>query len=774
MRSLVVDRDGAPTTVIAAGLALLIIGTLFEVPAVTLTVGLIAVAVQTWLGSEIYRRIIGTMETHVDELIGMGFALGSLLVVTIDQALVRTPLRDFWWWTLPLVASALAFSRKRAWSGVHTQFNLLLVTERTLWICTFSMFVLVQERYWPLWIALALLAASVCLRQLRFTSGDKKHIWLRASIAALTGTVIVTWRVVDWRPSTWWIKTADIQFFEALGFSVSHFGAQDQVFAVGEPIKYHWLSYAWTGMLDRISGSEPWVVISRLAPVVVAIALYFLTSAVARHMGLRGRWLAFTLAIFALLNDFNFESFSMVFSYVWLLSAFVSAVHIRNSTRRSMSLLFVALATAAFAAKSSNIVVVVGLLATATFTCAASLAVTLRRGLLLTIATVGSSVAAYLYFFAGSGYSELVEFGVSGFAQDLFGDLRSLSLWPRTTAAVIVLTNALIIFVFSSVVLLDREDNYAVDRSRRVSLKPQVTALVACLLGSALVLAVFVAPFHEQEEYFLHSLAVIGTFGIATAIQSLSDRRALNVRLVRLATTASVALTTLLVLLTPTNDGTTFAMFVRVLIGSPVFLVGLAMFVVLSGLWFGRIIAGRQVVACLLIAALASSVVASNDQWVRRQAQFKAEIQSAEHQTRYLGGEDVIAGAALIRERTVPNAIIASNHFCERTWCPTDEYLPTRSNWLRGGEALGLVVYSERRFFVSGYGFTWQNIKPPAEIVRRIQWSLNPQLGPPKTDASVRPSYFMRDLTMPCRCDDLGNAVEVGRTPRFVLYQLNS
>jgi hypothetical protein len=77
MRSLVADRDGAPTTIIAAGLALVIIGALFEVPAVTLTVGLIAVAVQTWLGSEIYRRVIGKMDTHVDELIGM-FCTGEL------------------------------------------------------------------------------------------------------------------------------------------------------------------------------------------------------------------------------------------------------------------------------------------------------------------------------------------------------------------------------------------------------------------------------------------------------------------------------------------------------------------------------------------------------------------------------------------------------------------------------------------------------------------------------------------------------------------------
>jgi len=82
-------------------------------------------------------------------------------------------------------------------------------------------------------------------------------------------------------------------------------------------------------------------------------------------------------------------------------------------------------------------------------------------------------------------------------------------------------------------------------------------------------------------------------------------------------------------------------------------------------------------------------------------------------------------------------------------------------------------VYSERRYLVSGYGFTWQNIEPPAEIRRRIAWSLSPFSEESETFDAVRPRYFLRDTSMPCSCKDLDASSEVARTGRFVLFKLN-
>lgn len=774
MPTSVVVRDDTTVTVLATSFALLILGTLFEVPLTTLALGVLAVAIQTWLGSEVYRRIIQEPDPHIDELIGMGFAVGSLLVVTIDQVVVRTPLRDFWWWTLPLVALVLSVRRTRTFVWTPSNFAFLLLAERTMWLCAFGTLLLVQERYWPLWIGIALLAVAICLHKLRTTSDGYSPKWRGTLVAAAIATVGIIWRVIDWRPPNWWIKTADFQFFEALGFSLSHFGAQDQVFAAGEPVKYHWLSYAWTGMLDRVIGAEHWVVITRLGPVIVALTLYFLASTVARHLDLGGRWLAFALSLFVLLNDFNFESFSMVFSYIWLLALFNMVVQRALPRRPSTLLLFAILGAAAFAAKSSNIVVILGLVTTSAMTGATSLRTAVRQGLPLVVAALGSLAATYVYFLASSGYSELVELGISGFAQDLFGDIGTLALWPRTVAAVIVLVNALILFIVALSALLGSVPHDATRRPQKLSDSPLVLATALCLMGSGIVLAIFVAPYHEQEEYFLHAFAIIGVFCVAAAVQSFWQRPATSNQPARIAIGTSAVVTALLVLLTPTNDGTTFAMFVRVVLDSHMFLICLVFVLALSMLFIGKAVTGTQFVSCLLIAALSSSAVASNDQWIRQSAQFKAEIQDADHTARYLGGEDVIAGAKLIRALTLSNDVIASNHFCEQTWCPTDEYVPNRSNWLKGGEALGLVVYSERRYLVSGYGFTWQNIVPPAEVLRRIQWSLDPHPRLLKVNESVTPRYFLRDLTMPCLCDGLSDAEEIGMTPRFVLYRLDA
>ena len=74
----------------------------------------------------------------------------------------------------------------------------------------------------------------------------------------------------------------DVVFFEALAQSVSVWGAHDNSMLVGEPIKYHWLSYAWIGNLTEVSGAGDFTVMTRVFPVVIVIAAVFLAAAWAR------------------------------------------------------------------------------------------------------------------------------------------------------------------------------------------------------------------------------------------------------------------------------------------------------------------------------------------------------------------------------------------------------------------------------------------------------------------------------------------------------------
>ena len=769
-----VEHADVRTNALVLSVSLFTVGMLSEVPFATLTWGFLVVAVQTWLGFEIYRRCIRQSTPNSFELLGMGFALGSLVGVVVDQLLVRTPFRDNWWWVMIPFALALSVSNR---GRVLSRSNLARpreLTERLSLMVGLSLLLLVPERYWPLWIGVGAVLLAVILHRLRIGRGSDSRSHLLIASAAVIGLGFGVRRTIDWRPQNWWIKTADIQFFEALGFSLSRFGARDQVFAAGIPIKYHWASYAWTGMLDRIAGADEWVVITRLAPVIVVVALIPLVIALAIRLGLRDGWLVVTLALFILLNDFNFESFSMVFSYIWLLAAAISAWHCLGSLRPTQIALLILFSAAAFAAKSSNIVVVAGLIfGTALYQVEAKSAST-RARLALAMGGLFAFVCTYLFVYRGSGYSELVEFGVSGLAQDIFGDIRILGIRPRVLAATFVLLNSLLIFIIAMFAYGTERSFESFGSLKNATKSALPLLLLATLLPTIGVLTFFVAPIHEQEEYFLHSFAIIGVFFTTAALKRVSVDSRPSRKQVVVTVTGAVIFALIFVALTPTNEGTTFAIFTRVILGSPVVLMVVVLGLVLLIAKLGGANQRPHTITCLLLGALTVAAMSGNDKWIRDADSFKREILSEDHDLRYLGDEQVIEAARLVERLTQLDDIIASNYFCEETWCPTNQYSPTRADWQLGGEAMTLVVYSQRRYLVNGYGFTWQNIQPPESIQRRIAWSLQPQPSNLQRLEGGVPNYFLRDLTMPCPCGELADRAIIGRTQRFELYDLST
>ncbi len=64
----------------------------------------------------------------------------------------------------------------------------------------------------------------------------------------------------------------DMVFFEALSNSSAQYGGSDSVFMAGADIRYHWFSYAWVGQITELTGSQPFVVLTRVLPIVALIA----------------------------------------------------------------------------------------------------------------------------------------------------------------------------------------------------------------------------------------------------------------------------------------------------------------------------------------------------------------------------------------------------------------------------------------------------------------------------------------------------------------------
>jgi hypothetical protein len=121
----------------------------------------------------------------------------------------------------------------------------------------------------------------------------------------------------------------DMLFFESIGTSIAKFGPLDSIFTPGGSLRYHWLVYGWAGELSSISSASPFVVLTRVVPVIAILAACLIAIAWVRRLTsvIWAPSLAVVLLIFGgyvgATNGviFNFDSPSQALSASWLLAA---------------------------------------------------------------------------------------------------------------------------------------------------------------------------------------------------------------------------------------------------------------------------------------------------------------------------------------------------------------------------------------------------------------------------------------------------------------------
>lgn len=170
----------------------------------------------------------------------------------------------------------------------------------------------------------------------------------------------------------------DMAFFEALGAGVARLGPLASIFMSGAEIRYHSLAYAWAGQLTLASDAAPFVVLTRLLPLVTLIAA--VTLAAAWTVQLTRAWWAPSIAALLIVSGgfvgatygsvLNFDSPSQSMGAVWILA--LSLVLIQALDRVSLpwhllsvSVLVVALtggkvSTAAVVASGFAVVILAG------------------------------------------------------------------------------------------------------------------------------------------------------------------------------------------------------------------------------------------------------------------------------------------------------------------------------------------------------------------------------------------------------------------------------
>ena len=297
---------------LGVGLALLLLGSTLR-DAVLVSLGLVI----QWISGTILWLAIRRGAASLIEAAGVGLVLGSVLAALAGVA-GNALLGWAWWWLAPTFVAALVLWRFGSRSG-SVPFGGLGG----------------PATWWPV-VGGVLVGLGL--------------LWLNLRRYPLS------WDGV------WDGYHPDMVFFEALGYSVADFGSSDSIFMVGGDIRYHWLTYAWSGQLSSAFDAGPFMVLTRALPLVALVALVLLAVAlvdlVARAQSGRSRmwarWLALALVIpggyVGAVNGtiLNFDSPSQALTSAWVLAWTVLVVIVVTAERSSVWL-WGALALLAFA-----------------------------------------------------------------------------------------------------------------------------------------------------------------------------------------------------------------------------------------------------------------------------------------------------------------------------------------------------------------------------------------------------------------------------------------
>lgn len=338
----------------------------------TLLLGVLVVGIQVASGSLIWLAMRGSRSTSLIETIGVGVALGTVLSLIGSQLAIRVGLSGVGW-TLPLLLALLAFLLNRL--------------------------------------------NSLPLGRLEL---DSPSHWLSVSAISFLGFVALIPGFLRTPLTGGYVVGSryhgDLVFFEAVAQFVSRVGPGESSLLADYGIRYHWFAYGWIGSLTEVIGADPFVVMTRIFPVVMVVGTAFLTVAWAARLSGR-RWTPLLAGLLVVVAGFvgaeqgvilNFDSPSTAYAAVLALAfALVLTDFLRSESARRSSLVILAiLAAGMMGAKASQATVVLaGLLVIALASTWMSRAMRIRVWLALVVAGL-AMVITYGLVLAGVATSD--------------------------------------------------------------------------------------------------------------------------------------------------------------------------------------------------------------------------------------------------------------------------------------------------------------------------------------------------------------------------------
>ena len=758
-------------------LALLVCLIFVEVPLWLALKAVLAISVQVFAGVSLYRYFVQPRNPSPLEKLVLGGALGIASSTICDMSLRTTTGFDFGW-ALPACVVVLLYLLAN--SNTSTEPIIDRPRDRftsLLPIISIAFLYLAQDSVWPLWLFLG----GTCIYTALCLPRSSLLLRIRLPLAIITGLSI--FMSINNRPPFWWYITDDFRVFESLSISITKFGADNPMGALGTlGMEYHFMTYAFSGMTDAIINAPTFLVLSQLMPMMTAIMLSAIIWLFIERDGGDKKLPNFILAaMFPLFFDYSFTSPSYCFGLFFYLAALFFWTDSRSSAKWLLRIpINILLTIFIVTTKVSNLPTVLTGLA-----CVAGFGIIRHKEwrLIATINFLSSTATALLYFIfflansrSGSQLSSAYPFG---FAQRIAGDISTVDDQPTRVLVGLLVTSVFLALPILGAILFIIRKHTTLPMFSLFLLPAFPLMLITALFGG-----------HASSGYFvLSSLNILNIALIVGLSSFFAESNILEIVKQRIWILISAMILVsygIQALQVRSNGGGQNPILARALLSShwiPSFFVAL-----IWCLFQPKI---RRNVKHLLLAA---TIIAELSFFAKISFQSRSQLTKGpeltlEQASIAIGTPDQIDVGRWIRENVPPNALLASNYFCENgcngvNWFEDDFKLldetynfPSTPNGF-GSFDMILPVYAERRFLIQGSRFLLVNGMDRNEIRQRMSASLQFANNPNNETLSIiekyEVAYFVIDRQVTDQKTWGPNAIERYRNNTFIVLELNS
>jgi len=626
------------------------------------------ITVQILVGGLIFVALSNKTDLSWQEFCGLGLVIGSLLTIALDQIFRQTFIADYAW-ALSLLTILLIPKSKEFFLSFAKEQTQTRVTDLLIILGAGFLFIS-SDWFWALPLVILIIATAAWY--------EFKSYRRFAAFVAIVSTPISIVSVFT-RPNGWWIEDSDLALNEAISQTLKVWGTQDNINAVGTPTNYHWLVYAWSGLLERVSGAPNWVMNSRVIPFVVSLGTALLIWAIISRLGYTRK---VTFASLLIIGTYDTvptwgrgfgigytPSPSQMYGLLLLLTFVYFVIIFEHSAPKRALILFLIVGIGAIGAKVPHGAIVAassGLLSVYIILKKRKLFST--RVFQLVVTTLGVLIGFVVIIGGLSDSSRGMIIDQVAFVNGITGDFRAYSLQVRWFAALIF------IFGFFSLPIL----GIVLINKQKVFKNSGLRILLLGIVISGISGAMFLSGEFAVELFFAHAASSLLLVFIAPLLVS-SFNQAINSKKI-VGTLVCIGLISAIAsaFVPNLNSGSTFAIGLR-LIPSLVGLVPICA-AVIAAIAVGKKsekIASALQLALFGVAAMSIGFFAVN--FSRNAVNEYPEFNRNYESRTGLDRPDLIAASEWISDNTPVSAIFATNDFCAEISTECD----AQTDWLK-------------------------------------------------------------------------------------------